>query len=206
VVNQSYIFRRLLAAFLAVLLAACGGGGGEGTPAPSGLSYPKAPAFVVGHAISSLSPTVTGTMTSAASYLVTARNSGGQSNFSLTLAVQTVQPSSRFLYVSTSGNSVPGGIYAFDVDATTGALSRLRDLLFRRQREAARLPSPVTPNFYTSVMGRRRTANSGRSRSIWMVRWDLFRALPSRSPIFWHFLWRARPRTFFMGPKFRVRT
>jgi len=153
--HHSYIFRLMPALFVAVLLAACGGGGGGGTPAPSGLSYPKAPAFVVGQAISSLSPTVTGTVsaysvspalpaglslsastgvisgtpttvTSAASYVVTARNSGGQSKFSLTLAVQTVPPSSRFLYLSTyngGANFVPGGIYAFGVDATTGALS-----------------------------------------------------------------------------------
>jgi 6-phosphogluconolactonase len=149
--NHSFAHRALLGLFAAVQLAACGGGGG-GTPAPSGLSYPKAPTIVVGQAIPPLSPTVTGTVsaysvspdlpaglslnastgvisgtpttvTSAASYVVTARNSGGQSNFSLTLAVQTLPPSSRFLYVSTSGNSVPGGIYAFDVDATTGALS-----------------------------------------------------------------------------------
>ncbi len=52
----------------ASLVAACGGGGGGGgggvvTPAPSGLSYSTPPSFVVGKAISSLSPTVTGTVT-----------------------------------------------------------------------------------------------------------------------------------------------
>jgi 6-phosphogluconolactonase (cycloisomerase 2 family) len=236
--RHSCIFRPLLGLFVAMLVAACGGGGGGGTPAPSGLSYPTAPAFVVGQAISSMSPTVTGTVSAysvspalpagltlsastgvisgtptavtsassytvkasnpggnttakitltvndarptigyggtnfvftkqglvqliptnkggsvvtwsistalpagltfsatdgsivgtptavaaAASYVVTARNSGGQSNVSLTLSVQSVLPSSRFLYVSTSTGGA-GGIYAFGVDATTGALS-----------------------------------------------------------------------------------
>jgi len=59
--------RLLFGLATAILVTACGGGGGGGggggTPAPSGLSYPTAPSFVVGQAISSLSPTVTGMVT-----------------------------------------------------------------------------------------------------------------------------------------------
>src|SRR5579859_3404467 len=110
-----------------ILVAACGGGGGGGgsggggTPAPSGLSYPTAPAFVVGHAISSLSPTVTGmvttysvnpqlpaglslsvgtgvisgtptAVTSAKSYTVDASNAGGSTSAAIMLTVNDAAP------------------------------------------------------------------------------------------------------------------
>jgi Putative Ig domain len=120
--------RFLIGLAAATLIAACGGGGnggggygGGGTPAPSGLSYPTAPAFVVGHAISSLSPTVTGTVTaysvspalpaglsvsvgtgvisgtptavtSAASYTVEAGNSGGSTTAMIVLTVNAAGP------------------------------------------------------------------------------------------------------------------
>src|SRR5271170_2458743 len=59
------LFTLLLASFL----AACGGGGGSGTSppplaAPSDLKYPAAPAFVVNTAITPLTPTVVGQVTS----------------------------------------------------------------------------------------------------------------------------------------------
>jgi hypothetical protein len=51
-----------------ILLGSCGGGGGGGGSggpiAPSGLSYPTAPAFVVGQAITPLTPTVSGQVAS----------------------------------------------------------------------------------------------------------------------------------------------
>jgi N-acetylneuraminic acid mutarotase len=69
------MIRRRIALFtllLASFLAACGGGGGGGgsgtspppLAAPSDLKYPAAPAFVVDTAITPLTPTVTGTVTS----------------------------------------------------------------------------------------------------------------------------------------------
>jgi hypothetical protein len=110
------------------LLSACGGGGGGGgsgggnpTPAPSGLSYPAPPAFVINQAIASLSPTVTGTVTSysvspalptglslnsstgvisgtptavssAKSYTVQAGNSTGNTTATISLTVNDVAP------------------------------------------------------------------------------------------------------------------
>jgi hypothetical protein len=112
----------LLGLATAILVAGCGGGGGGGgTPAPSDLSYPTPPAFVVGKAISSLSPTVTGmvstysvspalpaglslsagtgvisgtptAVTSAASYKVEASNSGGNTTATITLTVNDAAP------------------------------------------------------------------------------------------------------------------
>jgi hypothetical protein len=108
-----------------VCVSACGGGGSGGAstppppPAPSGLSYPTPPAFVVNTAIASLSPTVSGTVTSysvsptlpaglaisattgvisgtptaiapSASYTVTASNSSGSATAEVTVAVNDV--------------------------------------------------------------------------------------------------------------------
>jgi len=63
------IIRLAFSVLLIALLGGCGGGGGgsgNSPPAPSRLSYPAAPAFEVGHAIISLSPTVTGTVSATA--------------------------------------------------------------------------------------------------------------------------------------------
>ena len=52
---------------ICLFLGSCGGGGGGGgggPTAPSGLSYPAPPAFVVGQAITPLSPTVSGQVAS----------------------------------------------------------------------------------------------------------------------------------------------
>jgi 6-phosphogluconolactonase (cycloisomerase 2 family) len=117
--------RILIGIAVAALVSACGGGGsGGGTPAPSGLSYPTPPTFLVGQAISPLSPKVTGVvstysvspalpaglnlsastgvifgtptaMTSTASYKIEASNSGGNTAASIVLTI-----SSRFLYAS----------------------------------------------------------------------------------------------------------
>jgi hypothetical protein len=124
---QYFRTARLLSAALAtaILVVACGGGGGGGggggTPAPSGLKYPTAPSLVVGHAISSLSPTVTGmvtsysvspqlpaglslsastgviagtptAVTSATSYTVEASNAGGSTTAKFTLTVNDAPP------------------------------------------------------------------------------------------------------------------
>lgn len=120
----------------AILVAGCGGGGGGagGTPAPSGLSYPIAPAFVVGQAISSLSPTVTGTVTtysvspalpaglslsastgvisgiptavtSAASYKVEASNSGGNTTATISLTVNDALPAISYGGLTLRSNS-----------------------------------------------------------------------------------------------------
>ncbi len=125
---------RLLFGFATVMLVAgCGGGGGGGgssggggggggsTPAPTNLSYPAAPAFVVGKVISPLSPSVTGTVTtysvspelpaglslsastgvisgtptavtSAASYTVEASNAGGSASATITIMVNNAPP------------------------------------------------------------------------------------------------------------------
>jgi hypothetical protein len=107
----------------AVLLASCGGGS-DGSPpaAPTGLSYPQAPTFVVGKAISPLTPTVTGSVTAysvspslpgglslststgaisgtptavvaLANYTVTASNAGGSTTTAVAIAVDAVAPS-----------------------------------------------------------------------------------------------------------------
>jgi 6-phosphogluconolactonase (cycloisomerase 2 family) len=118
------LIRFLIGMAVATLVSGCGGGGGGGTPAPSGLSYPTPPTFLVGHAISPLSPKVTGTvsgysvspalpaglnlsastgvifgtptaMTSTASYKIEASNSGGNTTATIVLTI-----SSRFLYAS----------------------------------------------------------------------------------------------------------
>ena len=109
---------------VAVVLSACGGGGGggSGTSAPSGLSYPSPPAFVVNTAIATLTPTVTGTVTgysvspalpaglgldattgtisgtptavtAQATYTVTASNSSGSTTAALSIVVEAPPPS-----------------------------------------------------------------------------------------------------------------
>jgi hypothetical protein len=124
--NSSRVVARLLLVIATLAIAACGGGGGGGgggTPAPpavsppSGLSYPGGPhAYPVGHAITALVPTVTGTVTSYSvspslpagltldstngqlsgtptaatapgDYTITASNSGGSTTHSLELTV-----------------------------------------------------------------------------------------------------------------------
>ena len=57
---------RSAVALIVLFLAACGGGGSSSstTPAPTNLQYPSPPAFVVQQAITPLTPTVTGQVTS----------------------------------------------------------------------------------------------------------------------------------------------
>jgi Putative Ig domain len=74
--NYYYVFtdrmhdasRSLILAWVLSLLVACGGGGGGGgspPPTSAGLSYPSAAqTFVVGTAITAITPTITGTLTS----------------------------------------------------------------------------------------------------------------------------------------------
>jgi len=128
--NRDNPFQILHAAAAMLLLcvvafaAGCGGGGGGGDtnpPPPSGLSYPGPQVFTAGVAITALSPTVTGTVTSydsspplpaglslnsttgqiagtptavtaEASYTVTARNSGGSTTYALSITVRQPPP------------------------------------------------------------------------------------------------------------------
>src|ERR1700691_6180726 len=56
-----------LLVLLAVMVAACGGGGNRGPapiPPPSGLTYGSVPAFTINKAITPLTPTVVGAVTS----------------------------------------------------------------------------------------------------------------------------------------------
>src|ERR1700738_884975 len=61
---------RLAGVGILVVMAACGGGSGSNpppppsNPAPSGLGYTSPQAFTVGQAITAMTPTVTGTVTS----------------------------------------------------------------------------------------------------------------------------------------------
>ena len=120
--NSGQIFPFLIS----LLLASCGGGGGSSLPpatmAPSDLQYPAAPEFTVQVAIGTLTPTVTGQVTSfgvspalpaglsfnsssgaisgtptaiapKTTYTVTAKNSGGSTTASLSLTVNDVAPS-----------------------------------------------------------------------------------------------------------------
>lgn len=123
--------RAALAAAL-IIVSACGGGNGGGNggtttpppppPAPSGLSYPSPTTANVGTAMTALTPTVTGTVTSysvapalpagvalntgtgvisgtptavaaQAAYTITATNSSGSTTFALQLAVDPPVPS-----------------------------------------------------------------------------------------------------------------
>jgi hypothetical protein len=108
---------------LALLLVSCSGGGG-GSPAPSppsNLSYAAVPVLTVGQAMSPLTPTVSGTVTSygvqpalpsglalststgvisgtpaaasaAATYTVTASNSGGNASTGVAISVEVPKP------------------------------------------------------------------------------------------------------------------
>jgi hypothetical protein len=111
-----------LALALIGLLVGCGGGGSGGASgAPTGLTYPTPPAFVVGQAITALTPTVAGTVTgyaanpalppglelnatsgvisgtptaitAKAQYTVTASNSDGSTSAQLALVVNDKSP------------------------------------------------------------------------------------------------------------------
>jgi hypothetical protein len=117
--------RFLLAVLLSLLIAGCGGGSGGGNnapPAPSGLSYTAPQSFTTGVAVTALTPTVTGTVTTysvtpalpagltlnsstgqitgtpsndaaSAHYIVTATNAGGSATFDLSFAVNPPAPS-----------------------------------------------------------------------------------------------------------------
>ena len=109
----------LVAATLLLVSACGGGGGGPSTPAPSSLSYTAPPTLVAGTAMAAISPQVTGSVTTyavqpslpagltldastgvisgtptvgaaAATYTVTATNSGGSTTFGVTIAVAAV--------------------------------------------------------------------------------------------------------------------
>jgi hypothetical protein len=151
--------RKMAAALvLALQLVACGGGGSSGssstnppaTTAPSDLSYPSAPTFAVGAAITPLTPTVTGTVTSytvspalpaglalnattgvisgtpsavaaKTSYTVTASNSAGSTSASVSLEVTGVTPA--FTYQSLVITLTLGTAVNLAPTSTGGAVS-----------------------------------------------------------------------------------
>ena len=105
-------------------LPGCGGGGG-GTAAPTNLSYPHPPLFTIGVAITPLTPTVSGMVTSygvspalpagltfnagsgvisgtptathaLTTYTVTAANSGGSATTSVSIAVNPTHPTASY--------------------------------------------------------------------------------------------------------------
>jgi hypothetical protein len=120
--NPTLLFRArfAFAGVLLTVLASCGGGGG-GTAPPANLSYPQPPALVIDKAITPLTPTVTGQVTSYSvtpalpkglilnaatgvisgtptaiaaktTYTVTAQNSGGNAMAGVSIVVNDVAP------------------------------------------------------------------------------------------------------------------
>lgn len=130
---------------LSISLAACGGGGGGGggtssVAPPSNLQYSSPPAYVVNQAITALTPTVTGQVTSytvspalpvglsisastgvisgtpttatpQASYVVTAANSGGSTTATVSITVKVAAPTIAY--------QSPRYSYTANVPATT---------------------------------------------------------------------------------------
>ena len=66
--RQRRLWVAVVLCFLVAIIAGCGGGGGgtggNSTPAPTALSYASPQSSTVGVAITTLAPTVTGTVTS----------------------------------------------------------------------------------------------------------------------------------------------
>jgi len=148
----------LVTLLLASFLASCGGGGSSGTSpppptAPSDLKYPAAPAFVINTAITPLTPTVVGEVTSysvtpalpaglslnttsgvisgtpttlaaKANYTVMAINAGGSTTAAVSIVVT---PVTATLTITTQPSSVSvgaGGTATFEIAATgNGTLS-----------------------------------------------------------------------------------
>ncbi len=119
--------RIITLALLSLILVACGGGSGGGSaatpppPAPPSISYPSTPSWVVGQAIPTLTPTVSGVVTrysispalpaglsldatsgvisgvptavaAATNYTVTASNAGGNAAAAVSITVNDVAP------------------------------------------------------------------------------------------------------------------
>ena len=135
---------RALALITLLALAACGGGGGGGgdngggttpLPAPTALSYSSPQTFSTGAAITALSPTVTGTVSSysvspalpsgltlnsttgaitgtptaasaATNYTVSAQNSTGSTNFTLNITVTLGTPAMPVLTLTLTNKQV----------------------------------------------------------------------------------------------------
>jgi putative Ig domain-containing protein len=147
--NSLIARRRLLVGLSAWLLASCGGGGyggGGGTSSPpSALSYSQPPAYTVGTAISPLTPTVSGTVssysvspalpaglslsttsgtisgtptavTAQATYTVTASNAYGSTT--ATLAI-TVNPGAPAFSYSASSLTLSTGVVAQGITPTS---------------------------------------------------------------------------------------
>jgi N-acetylneuraminic acid mutarotase len=145
------LFTLLLASFL----AACGGGGGSSSTspppptAPSDLKYPAAPTFVINTAITPLTPTVVGTVTSysvspalpaglslnattgvisgtptsaaaKANYTVKASNSAGSTTAVVSIVVETATSAGLTITSQPTSISVPAGATATFKVAATG--------------------------------------------------------------------------------------
>ncbi len=131
----------LVALLVSTVLISCGSGGGEPTPPPvppappSGLSYPAVSALTVGVPMTSITPTVTGTVTSfsvspalpgglsldsatgsmggtptvataAASYTVSAANGSGSTTYALSI---TINAAAEFQLEPVSGTTIGVG-------------------------------------------------------------------------------------------------
>jgi N-acetylneuraminic acid mutarotase len=144
---------RYLICVVALLLASCAGGGSGGGSAgpPSGLSYPTPPTFTVGQAITPLTPTVTGSVSSysvspalpgglslspstgvisgqpsavaaTATYTVMASNAAGSTTAEVSITVAAAPASAPVITLQPASQSVP--VYrpaAFTVAATGNA-------------------------------------------------------------------------------------
>jgi hypothetical protein len=144
-------------AFLAssvVFLVACGGGSSTSVPAPSALSYTSPVEATMGTAITPLSPTVTGTVTSYAvtpalpagvslsttsgaisgtptaaeaqgTYTITATNATGSTTFGWVLTVQPAAPKAASQTAIFSDAPVAGLSYTASPSGATGSTNAL---------------------------------------------------------------------------------
>jgi polyhydroxybutyrate depolymerase len=119
---------RLLSIAITMLLCACGGGDSGSNPgpaptAPSNLSYPAIPSLIIGTAITAVTPTVTGTVTS---YSVAPSLPAGLSLNATTGAISgtptVVAPATA--YVVSAANSV--GSTSFTLSITVNAAAEFR--------------------------------------------------------------------------------
>lgn len=144
-----------------LLLSACGGGGGDGggggggtpAPAPSGLSYSPPPGLRMNTPMNSLSPSVSGTVTSYSvnpslppglnlnattgvisgtptepvaqtNYTITARNASGTSTFVLSLRVFTLAvQTNNIVRLAANGVSINPGVIVRPINIDVGILT-----------------------------------------------------------------------------------
>jgi oligogalacturonide lyase len=150
-------YRIAFASAIVLTVAACGGGGGDGESPPSALSYTSPVQTTVGTAITPLSPTVTGTVSSysvspalpaglsldtttgmisgtpraaaaQSSYTITAANAGGSTTFGLVITSLACDTGPPLALLPPEPSAAPGDDF---VDPVTGhrivRLSRLEN-------------------------------------------------------------------------------